>query len=96
MEDAKLEAYYNELKASAPKGKTGGLGSLRAGKGGGFASAAQRSDAKNGHNAAKPAGTNNLYKMFVKAGEEGLSATTTTATSLRRSRNPQRTMVLWV
>jgi thioredoxin 1 len=72
MEDAKLEAYYNELKASAPKGKTGGLGSLRGpGNGGGFASAAQRADAKHGRNAAKPAGTNNLYKMFVKAGEGG-------------------------
>jgi thiol-disulfide isomerase/thioredoxin len=72
MEDAKLEAYYNEMKASAPKGKTGGLGALRGpSKGGGFASAAQRSDAKGGRNAAKPAGSNALYKMFVKAGEGG-------------------------
>eukprot|EP01050_Picozoa_sp_SAG11_P002898 SAG11_NODE_153_length_14352_cov_24.348323_5_plen_180_part_00 len=33
MEDAKLEAYYNEMKAAAPKGKRGGLGSLKGPKG---------------------------------------------------------------
>lgn len=39
MEDAKLEAYYNELKAAAPKGGRGGLGTLKgpqSKKGGGF------------------------------------------------------------
>eukprot|EP01052_Picozoa_sp_SAG31_P053419 SAG31_NODE_13685_length_853_cov_1.372679_1_plen_79_part_00 len=39
MEDAKLEAYYNELKAAAPKGGRGGLGTTKgpkSKKGGGF------------------------------------------------------------
>ena len=29
MEDTKLEAYYNELKAAAPKGGRGGLGTTK-------------------------------------------------------------------
>ena len=69
MEDAKLEAYYNKIKDAAPKGRTGGLGSLKGPGNKAKGSWATREDAK-----ATPAGSSPLYRMFVKAGESGYFA----------------------